>query len=156
MDAANAWHLQNGKYHSFLLPDITLWSAPGEHHEVKHKNPTRSGKFGLEKYRLEALIWFMCETRQNVFYTIHDHSLAGGREVKENRIEDWITVNILDLESSPDREEKRGPTWCNGQRIEAIIYYWPTTCWIPLEDMWNYHSSWVEEPTSQISDASPL
>lgn len=136
--AANVETKLNGKYHSFLLPDITLWSAPGEHHEIKHKDPVPNWEtYGLETYRLEALIWFARETKQSVYYTIHDHRLAGGREVKINRLEDWRTVNILDLEHSWIKE-KPGASYINSKKVEDVpTRYWPTRLWIPLEDMWD-------------------
>lgn len=144
--AANAYRLEGQKYHSVLLPDITLWSAPGEHHEIKHKDPTRSGYFGLEKYRLDALIWFARETKQSVYYTIHNHALAGGRDVEINRIEDWVTVNVLALEHTFEKEDY-GDTWCKGEKIRVKRLYWPSSLWIPLEDAWDINL-WDDEAIS--------
>lgn len=67
----------------WTLPDITVWSAPGEHHEIKHKNPDRSGCYGLERYRLDALVRFANTTRQKVYYSIHDWEMAGASSAKE-------------------------------------------------------------------------
>lgn len=135
-EAANAYRLEGQRYHSVLLPDITVWSAPGEHHEIKHKDPTRDGYFGLEKYRLDALVWFARETKQSVLYTIHNHKLAGGRDVKANRLQDWMTANVIDLEYSYEKEDY-GDTWCRGETIQVKRLYWPVGLWIPLEDAWD-------------------
>lgn len=138
--AANAYRLEGQKYHSVLLPDITVWSAPGEHHEIKHKAPTRDGYFGLERYRLDALVWFARETKQSVYYTIHDHSLAGGRDVAINRIEDWKTRNVIELAWSIEKEID-GPSYCNSGRIITAICYWPDAAFIPLEDQWDVYEA---------------
>jgi len=118
-----------------LLPDIVLWTYPGQYHEIKHKNPTKYGSYGLEKYRFDALVEFAAESRQGVFYTIHDHDLAGGRGVAINDIHHWRTVSILQL---VDTWEYSGPgaTWWNGQKVSAIIYYWSSKLWIPLLTLW--------------------
>ena len=36
-----------------LVPDVTILSGGGQHHEIKHKNPAKGQLFGLEEYRLE-------------------------------------------------------------------------------------------------------
>lgn len=119
----------------YTLPDVTIWTHPGEHHEIKHKNPTRSGMFGLEVYRYNALKWFARETKQDVLYTIHNHDLAGGRDVKLNDIAHWWTVNILKLDHNW-REQRWGYSWVGGQRKEVSIYYWSIGLWQPLQWYW--------------------
>ena len=64
-------------FNCFTLPDITIWTFPGQHHKIKHKNPTHTCEFGLEVYRFDALVAFAQETRQDVMYTIDNHDLAG-------------------------------------------------------------------------------
>lgn len=126
---------KNGRWNKYTLPDVTVWTAPGEHHEIKHKNPTKNGMFGLEVYRFNALFWFARETQQDVMYTIHNHALAGGREIKENKIEHWITANILALNDNWVYTTN-GNSWVNGQRKETQIHYWPISLWQPLVAYW--------------------
>ncbi len=54
------------------LPDVAIWTAPGQYHEIKHKKPTTDGSFGLEVYRFDALKRFADTTRQAIMYTIHN------------------------------------------------------------------------------------
>src|SRR5262249_49384987 len=79
----------------FLLPDVTVWTAPGEDHELKDKTATRTGFFGLEAYRLRALKNFADISKRHVYYTIHDHH--GERDQACFRDEDWLTVDINTL-----------------------------------------------------------
>lgn len=123
----------------FTLPDVTIWTAPGEHHEIKHKNPfddrVYGPSYGLEVYRFMALLWFANETGQDVFYTIHNHDKAGGKFNKSNSVAHWETANILDLES---RHHTCRPTssWVNGERKTVDTYYWSVGLWIPLSQLW--------------------
>lgn len=130
-----AW-LEDGKWKHLTLPDVTVWTAPGQHHEIKHKDPTRSGCFGLEGYRFHALLHFAEVTHQDVMYTIHNHSLCGGRDAKVNRIEDWLTTNVRALNNR--WEVGHNATWINGKREEGVkTYYWPAGLWQPLPDYWD-------------------
>jgi hypothetical protein len=120
----------------FTLPDVTIWTAPGQHHEIKHKAPTREACFGLEVYRFRALLDFAAETQQAVFYTIHNHELNGGRENKRNVMAHWLTANIADLVDT-QRYVRNGSSWVNGaKRDDVPILYWDTTLWSPLQDLW--------------------
>lgn len=126
-----------------LLPDITVWTAPGEHHEIKHKNP--AGRcYGLECYRLEALIAFRRETGQPVLYTIHDWELAGAansRALMPNDIDHWLTVDVLvlgDYIKAQQLDERPFPTWVNGQMKFKPGYFWPVTLWEPLWLWWTF------------------
>jgi len=137
-EAAVAWQRdehENTKWNPFLLPDVVIWTSPGEHHEVKHKNPTRFGTFGLEVYRFESLLRFAEETKQDVMYTIHNHDLSGGRDGKVNYIIHWVTANVLDLDGTW-KGEYWGPSWVNGKEKRVPIYYWNTDLWIPLGRYW--------------------
>lgn len=119
----------------FTLPDVTIWTAPGQHHEVKHKNPIR-GTFGLEEYRFRALVAFAGETKQSVLYTIHNHDLAGGRDMRLNNIDHWITADVARLRGRwVDRHDC--PTWCNGARAVVPTLFWPVELWMPLEYYWD-------------------
>ena len=113
-----------------LLPDITLWSAPGEHHEIKHKAPTELGCFGLEQYRFAALLQFARLTGQRVFYTIHDHSRAGGRTATVIRLEDWVESEVRSLEGQ--QELAWGLSWVNGESKRVPICYWSAKLFAPL------------------------
>jgi hypothetical protein len=120
----------NGRY--LLLPDITLWSSLGEHHEVKHKAPTRYGSFGLERYRFKALVQFAELTGQPVYYTIHDHSRAGGRDSTLNRLEDWVAAEVSVLKGQ--QEERPAPSWVNGQHRCVPVCYWRKELFTPLAE----------------------
>jgi len=130
------------------MPDITIWTYPGEHHEIKHKNPTSSGRFGLEVYRFDDLIWFANETLQTVMYTIHNHDLAGGRDVLENNIDHWVTVNIKNLNNRMDATFP-GYSWVNGEKKEVNIHYWSKDLWIPLKEFWAANSKCIAAAASQ-------
>lgn len=116
----------------YTLPDIVLWTFPGEYHEVKHKSPTKYGSFGLEKYRFDALLSFANETHQKVMYTIHDHSLNGGRDNKLNTLAHWFTANVVDLNNKWVKLSY-GSSWVNGiKRDDILICYWKKEMWHPL------------------------
>ena len=142
--AANAYSYKDA-WRLLLLPDFTIWSAPGEHHEIKHKNPTRNGRYyGLEKYRFDALTEFSVETRQTVLYTIHDWELAGATRSDDempNDIRHWLTADVIAL-AEYIRVHKVIPhpmnTWVNGQPTTRPGYYWPTRLWQPLATWWRH------------------
>ena len=125
----------NSEYNSYTLPDITIWTAPGQHHEIKHKDPTSWDTYGLEVYRFQALLWFARETEQDVLYTIHNHALSGGRDSPVNDIAHWFTIDILTLDGSWSSETTAN-SWVNGIKREVPIYYWPTFLWRPLAEYW--------------------
>lgn len=133
--SVQAYLQARNRWRHMTLPDITVWTYPGQHHEIKHKDPTTRNTFGLETYRFDALMWFAAETRQDVLYTIHNHALAGGRSVKNNRIEHWLTVNIHDLDGKW-AAKAWGFSYLNGRKREVPIYYWSTSLWTPLADYW--------------------
>ena len=141
---------ENRKWNHRTLPDVTVWTSPGEHHEIKHKAPTKHDSIGLEKYRLDALRWFADETRQSVQYTIHRHDLSGGRGSKVNKIEHWFTASIAtlwhDLETG-NAIVRTGPTWINGQKKDAPIVYWKISLWVPLGEYWL-----IGNPVEESSD----
>jgi hypothetical protein len=130
----------NGEWKRLILPDITVWSASGEHHEIKHKNPTADGCYGLERYRLDSLVAFANRTGQRVFYTIHDWERAGCRSGKDpclNRLEDWVTAEVAVL-SRRWTKERPGVSWVSGVRREGVpIVYWRVSEFFrPLADLW--------------------
>jgi len=127
---------QGPRWKPLTLPDVTVWTAPGQHHEIKHKNPTSHGTFGLERYRLDALLAFARETEQDVMYTIHNHDLAGGRDVQINEVGHWLTVNVLELDGAWSFRG-RGWSWVNGKKQEVEICYWPADKWVSLAEYWD-------------------
>lgn len=147
-ESAATYTLAGAKWQRLILPDVTVWTAPTEHHEIKHKNATRHGDYGLEQYRYQSLYDFAIMTGHAVMYTIHDHDLAGGRDKKANQIEHWLTVDVLDL-----YRHWKGPfnnySWVNGQRKQVPIYYWPKTLWMPLVEYWRP----LDKPISLIMAA---
>jgi hypothetical protein len=143
--AAHAEAVRGGVWKRCLLPDVVVWSAPGEHHEVKHKNPHKPPgwlpRYGLEVYRFDALLAFANEIREPVLYTIHDWELAGaqhGRERTPNDIDHWVTAEVSGLAGRRPRPAA-GRSWRNGSPWEGPIYYWPTRLWVPLEQYWKEH-----------------
>ena len=136
--SAAAWYRdEKQKWNHYTLPDVTIWTAPGEHHEIKHKKPTAWGAFGLEEYRLNALVGFAFETGQLVMYTIHDHSKSGGRYSTINRIDDWVTADVLTLANSIHHTQMDGTSWVNGQKRNSVpIHYWKVGAFIPLGNFW--------------------
>ena len=138
--ASSAQAFTGPQWRTLTLPDVTIWSAPGQHHEIKHKAPTRYGSFGLEKYRLEALVAFSEECRQDVYYTIHCWDKApGGRDGKQSRAGDWYTLNVERLKrliESGGCILSDGPSWVNGKKKIVPIYYWPSTEWATLLQLW--------------------
>lgn len=134
--SASAFGMTGHLWKRWLLPDVTIWSAPGEHHELKHKAPTPDGCYGLELYRLQALAEFADETRQPVYYTIHDWSVAGGRNEKVNRLEDWFYADINDI-SRRSTKGGRDFSWVKGRKVEVEMRYWTATRYFrPLAELW--------------------
>lgn len=137
--SAQAFNWSKGKWSHWTLPDITVWTYPGEHHEIKHKEPTRGGRIGLEQYRLDALLWFANETKQHVMYTIHNHALSGGRDSDLNRLQDWLTVDVRDLEGTESHRQENGKSYVNSQARDSIpLLYWSIDLWMPLADWWQH------------------
>lgn len=138
--SASAYSLGPGGWSTLLLPDVTVWSAPGEHHEIKHKNRTRDGMYGLERYRLDALVRFGNTTGQKIYYTIHDWELAGASSSEErvaNDIRHWFVGDIADLSRGCTR---RGEDWTyyGGGQVKKEIWYWTASRrWFrPLGEVW--------------------
>jgi hypothetical protein len=122
-----------------ILPDITIWSGDGAHHEIKHKDPAKHYRFGLEVYRLESLLAFAKITGEPVYYTIHNWR-AMGRNHKYNRLCDWVTCNVHRLNEERSKPEL-GPSWVNGKVMEVDILYWPLYLFKPLANLWQIADS---------------
>ena len=126
---------ESGAYKTLVLPDFVIWSFPGQHHEIKHKEPAKKGKrrgcYGLERYRFDSLKHFQSACKQQVYYTIHDHARAGGKHVQTNRPEDWLTIAVDDMEGTHEVAEE-GTSWCNGEPITTEILYWHQSLFVPL------------------------
>lgn len=99
--------------------------------EVKHKDPTRHGRYGYEEYRVASLVEYANATGLQVILAIHDHSLAGGKDVKHNRLQDWRWQDILVLADCFDFKAA-GYTWYGGQRVVREIFYWDVARFEPL------------------------
>lgn len=128
----------------WTLPDITIWSAPDEHHEIKHKNPTKDGMYGLERYRLDALVRFANVTGQSVYYTIHDWEMAGADGAGDpvsNDISHWLVGEIGQLSHGCTRQ---GPGWTyyNGEMKKMPMWFWTADTsrkyryFRPLAEVW--------------------
>jgi hypothetical protein len=124
---------QNGEWASLTLPDITIWTSGTEHHEIKHKNPTRDNRIGLEQYRFDALVLFNQETQHDVMYTIHNHDLSGGPESKTNSLDHWVTAPVTRLMGS-EILIRRGYSWVRGAKKLVPIIYWDYALWEPLSE----------------------
>lgn len=144
-ESAMAFCRTGRKWNKYTLPDITIWSAPGEHHEIKHKNATRAATYGLEVYRFEALLDFAIITQQKVFYTIHDHDLAGGKDVKKNDMGHWVVAQIGASMSYGNSHEKTGFSWVNGIKKEVPILYWSKELFSKLYFLWAEPQTTQEE-----------
>jgi hypothetical protein len=128
---------------TLVSPDVSLFGFGGhEHHEVKHKEATRSGCYGLEVYRLRSLASFARRSMGEVYYTIHDWRRAGAEnaaEPTENRIGDWVAANVVGLELSAARQDGTCPSIVDGHFEERVpTAFWPTSEFRPLLDLWTY------------------
>ncbi len=139
--SAQAAQKDGGQWHMWTLPDVTVWTFPGEHHEIKHKYATRSGYFGLEKYRLDALLWFARQTQQTVLYTIHDYeqqpdlNMAARKRNPANCRDHWITCDVRTLAQNI-RYSSSGKSYVNGVPKTVEIHYWHRTIFKPLIVHW--------------------
>lgn len=142
-DSARAWRKTGGKFDGIILPDITLWSSDGGHHEIKHKDPSRSGHFGLEEYRFRSLQKFKEITGDDVYYTIHDYSMQpdetrhGRKYNPSNHIDHWLTCEVETLEDHIDRFDLFGTSYVGGKKRDCIpILYWKKETFLPLYTCW--------------------
>jgi hypothetical protein len=136
--AAAHYIAEDGSYRRLVLPDFVVWSFPGQHHEIKHKSPAKTGArrgcYGLERYRFDSLKHFQSVTQQSVYYTIHDHEMAGGKSIQENRLADWLTLSVSDMDGTHQHTEE-GQSWCNGKPISTEIMYWHQSLFVPLSSV---------------------
>jgi hypothetical protein len=143
--ACSWWRETDGTWHKQLLPDVVIWSAPGEHHEIKHKDQMRNGCYGYEAYRLRELVRFARTTGQNVFYTIHDWRHAGAATSAEpvpNRIADWFCASVAVLSRS-HTAEYWGPSIVNNTMKDDVLQFrWDAVKYFrPLAEVWNVIST---------------
>lgn len=164
--SASAWGgpITDGSVSRYLLPDVTVWSAPGEHHEIKHKNQTRDGCYGLELYRLEALVRWANTTGQSVYNTIHDWEHAGATDKwvdTPNRIEDWLCADVAVISK---RSTKGGYEWSwrNGIWSWEEMRYWSAHIYFrPLAEIWSPSQARLEtelraaDPSPKVDDWPP-
>jgi hypothetical protein len=136
--AAAAHYLDNG-WRSLLLPDVSIWTSPGEDHEIKHKRPTDHGYFGLEDYRYRALWEFFLESGRDVFYTIHKYAPEYGVLSEIDRDEDWLTTSIVNLHLAIlDGKAQHAwfNSWVGGEKKRVPGWFWPEELWRPLIEQW--------------------
>lgn len=117
-------------------PDITVWHGFGveSHHEIKHKNATKGGFFGLEEYRVASLLNFKRNAGQAVYYTIHDHDCSGGRTGEHNDIKHWVAQTIESLAKDYDKKYPCD-TWRNGRKVKEMVFFWHRSRFDQLEDV---------------------
>lgn len=134
-----AYQKNGAGWNHYTLPDVTVWSAPGEHHEIKHKDPFNDWEngpsYGLEVYRFNALLRFAEATGQTILYTVHNHQKAGGRDIKDNDIAHWEVANVKHL-NNKWHTCRDGFSYVNGSKKVVPIYYWSTDLWLPLQTFW--------------------
>jgi len=115
-----------------ILPDVQLSKGGATIvPEVKHKDPTRYGQYGYEEYRLDDLVEYAKATGLQVILAIHDHSLAGGKNVTQNRVRDWRWQDVLVLADRHDFS-RPGLTWFAGKKVVRNLLYWDVSRFLPL------------------------
>jgi hypothetical protein len=137
--AIKEWIGENGKIHTSPLPDVTVFHGLGResNHELKHKNPTSCGQFGLEVYRFEAMLQHATDAFGGANYTIHDWQKNGGKVVLSNDIHHWVTASFLDLKE-PDGYSTEWGSWVDGRWTENVpMYFWNQKRFLPLSDFLN-------------------
>ena len=129
-----------------ILPDVQL-SKGGVTivPEVKHKDPTRYGQYGYEEYRLDDLVEYARTTGLQVILAIHDHSLAGGKNVTQNRVRDWRWQDVLVLAEQRDFRAP-GVTWYAGEKMTRDLLYWDVSRFLPLTS----HPFFAGEPKGLV------
>jgi len=137
---AAAHYRVNGTKHRVTLPDVTIWSGAGEHHEIKHKKATDTGHYGLECYRFDSLLEFARRIDGLVYYTIHDHSRLG-KHSQLNELRDWRTCEINRLLGAtvydPRVRKLSCGSWVNGVATPDVPqWFWPTDLFTPLGSLW--------------------
>jgi hypothetical protein len=132
---------QGGKWFHYGLPDVTILSNPGQHHEIKQKNRTQDHMYGYEYYRLEYLIRLAHITGQPVYYTIHDWEDARGKDAHDrvpNDIRHWWTANALDLARGCSKRIKEDDSYVDREKREDVeMWYWKRSVFFqPLAELW--------------------
>lgn len=149
-EAAKAYRPINGQMRPVSIPDIAVLTNSEGYHEIKQKAPyyyNGKARYGLEEYRINDLIWLARETGRGVHYTIHDHEKAGGRDVTDNNIEHWVTVDVLELDGTHVYRQANGKSYYNSGVAEKAILYWPTDLWKPLASLWSVK---IEQPIVEV------
>lgn len=118
--------------------------------EVKHKDPTRHGQYGYEEYRLLDLVRYANATGMQVILAIHDHKLAGGRDVTHNRLRDWRWMDVTEMEKQHDYAAP-GFTYFQGKPVVRRIRYWDALRFAPLAD----HPFFRDQPKRDVRYRDP-
>lgn len=121
----------------FIAPDVTIQKGSRRYAcEVKHKNPTQSGRYGLEVYRADGLADFEQHYRDKTgrvtsIYVIHDWTDNGTGESSANDIHHW-KVQFISVLQNHIFGPYDGPTYYNGQLVEKPINYYSVGMFDPL------------------------
>lgn len=136
---------------ALILPDIQV-SKLGftVAVEVKHKDPTKHGQYGYEEYRLLDLVRYANATGMQAILAIHDHKLAGGRDVTHNRLRDWRWMDVTEMERQHDYAAP-GVTYFGGEPVVRQIRYWDTSRFAPLAD----HPFFRDQPERNVRQRDP-
>jgi hypothetical protein len=131
---------EQDEWKGIIMPDIMIFTPDVEFHEIKHKNPSKKGYFGLEKYRFDSFMEFYKRTNKSVMYTIHNHDLNGGKHNEANKLEHWFTIPFSVL-CEKEHIIELGASYFGGKPKEVEIMYWDANLWNPLEkwiSFWDY------------------
>lgn len=123
MQRQNESPMFRGPCDPWPTPDVLLMQAGvSQWHEVRHKNPTRDGRFGYERHRFEGLLGTLVASGIPTFLTFHDHDRAGGRDSKLNRPEHWVTARVDELARGP-YEARRCKSYGVGGGFVPVFFF---------------------------------
>ena len=130
--SAVAYTRTDQKWNKFTLPDDRP-SHPGQHHEIKHKNPTRDGWDSKSTGSTHGGLLLRqhgstCSTQSTT--TTHP---AG--EMAPNWIEHWLTVRVED--SGHARKQQLASYVNNKRRTHRVLLDKPGSCGLPRRACWN-------------------
>lgn len=111
-DKSATFHFyEDGTLKSKPLPDVTVFTSPGFHAEVKHKSPTRTGWIGLERHRIAAMRMLADASGQHVLYVVH-----------RSDTDEWIACSIKRFERLAEREMMSPSLVCGVMQSVPTVY----------------------------------
>lgn len=127
------------KNQRYISPDVWMLRRGAVQYacEVKHKNPTAQGMYGLEVYRADGLV-LLGEKYQNEFgrvlplYVIHDWTNNGNRDSKRNVLDDWVCESIFALQPYISGTHN-GATYYHESVVTRPINYYEAARFQPLK-----------------------